>query len=153
MKKIRFVALAVAMLMLAMCAVACSSEKITVNCTVSVQIGEEVFLDSYAYAVTNKVETPPTILQAVSEVFQMVEYNYAVDEEGLSLTAVTVDGTDYLTGLSADGTAIGFWGCTVNGAEPEEGRMGNTVIKEGDHVVVYFDSQIIEEQEFSDPEA
>lgn len=153
MKKIRFVALAVAMLMLAMCAVACSSEKITVNCTVSVEIDGEVYLDNYAYAVTNKVETPPTILQAVSEVFQMVEYNYAVDEEGLSLTAVTVDGTDYVAGLSADGSAIGFWGCTVNGAEPEEGRMGNTPIHEGDHVVVSFQTTPMDVQEFSDPEA
>ena len=153
MKKIRFVALAMALVMLALCAVACTSEKITVNCKVSVEIDGEIYLDQYAYAVTNKVETPPTILQAVSEVFTMVEYDHGVDDEGLSLTYVTVDGTEYVGGMAADGSGIGYWGCTVNGAEPEAGRMGNTAIKEGDHVVVKFNFQPMDVQEFSDPEA
>lgn len=152
MKKIRFVALAMALVMLALCAVACTSEKVTVNCKVSVEVDGEIYLEEYPYAVTNKVETPPTILQAVSEVFTMVEYDYGVDDEGNSLTYVTVDGTEYVGGMAADGSGIGFWGARVNGAEPESGRMGNTVVKEGDHIVVYFDFQPMEVVEFSDGE-
>ena len=152
MKKIRFVALAVAMLMLAMCTVACTSEKVTVNCTVSVEIDGELYLEKYPYAVTNKVDTPPTILQAVSEVFTMVEYNYTVDEEGNSLTSVTIDGTDYVFGLAADGSGVGFWGAKINGVVPESGRMGNTVVNEGDDIVVYFDFEPMDVKEFSDPE-
>ena len=48
MKKIRFVALAVAMLMLALAAVSCTSEKVTVNCTVSIEIDGEVYTSDWS---------------------------------------------------------------------------------------------------------
>ena len=57
MKKIRVAALAMAIIMLALCAVSCSkSEKLNVNCTISVMIDGELYLDGYAYTVQRSEE-------------------------------------------------------------------------------------------------
>ena len=83
MKKIRVAALAMAIIMLALCAVSCSkSEKLLVNCTISVMIDGELYLDGYAYQVQGTVDEPPTVLQAASEAFTILEIPYEVEENG-----------------------------------------------------------------------
>lgn len=150
MKKIRVAALVMAIVMLAMCAVSCSkSEKVTVNCTISVQIGDELYLDGYKYTVQGTVDNPPTVLQAVSEVFQIVEFAYETDDAGLSLTSLSFDGVTYAAGMNAEGTEIGFWEYSADGVKPKEGRMGTNAILEGQHILLTYDSQIVDEQEFS----
>ncbi len=143
MKKIRFGLLAIAMLLLAVSFVSCGGERVSVNCTVSVEVDGEIYLDGYNYTVENKVDTPPTVLQAVCEVFTLVDYDYGVDDEGLSLTFVTVDGEEYVTGMSADGSYFGYWGCLIDGVEPK-GRMGKNLVEEGQHIVVHFSKEYAE---------
>lgn len=138
MKKIRVIALAMALLMLAMCAVACSSEKVKINCKVSIVIDGETYLDSYAYTVENKASTPPTVLQAVSEVLQMVEYSYVLDDSGTKFASITVDGTEYAAGMLPDGSGIGFWEYTADGVKPEAGGPGVNLIQEGQHIVYTY---------------
>ena len=153
MKKIRVAALVMAIVMLAMCAVSCSkSEKVTVNCTISVKIGDELYLDGYAYTVQGTVDNPPTVLQAVSEVFQIVEFAYETDEAGLSLTSLSFDGVTYASGMNAEGTAIGGWEYTADGVAPKEGRMGTNAILEGQHIMLNYFEQVLDVQEFSSGE-
>lgn len=153
MKKIRVAALAMAIIMLAMCAVSCSkSEKVTVNCTISLMLGDELYIDGYAYTVQGTVDEPPTVLQATSEALQILEFPYTVDDQNLSFTSITIDGVDYLTGMSADGTYIGSWVYTADGVAPKEGRAGNTPILEGQHILFTFDQILVDEQEFSSGE-
>ena len=150
MKKIRFIALAMALLMIAISVAACSpSEKVSVKCTVTIDVEGETYLENYEYTVTNKVDTPPTVLQAVTEVLTTLEYPYATDANGLSLTSITLDEVEYASGLSDDETAIFTWACTIDGEEPK-GRMGNTLVEEGQHIYVYYYKQVIDEPDYSE---
>ena len=95
MNKIRIIALVMAVAMLAMCMVSCGGEKVSVNCNISVVIdGEEVF-GPYNLTVQGPAENPPTVLQAAREAFTVCEVPFEVDEAGLSLTSITIDGTEY----------------------------------------------------------
>lgn len=134
-KKIRFVALVMAVMMLGMCMASCggsTAEKVSVNCNVSVVIdGEEVF-GPYNLTVQGTTETPPTVLQAAEESFIMCEIPYEVDENGLSLTSVTIDGTAYKKG--SDETNIYTWYYMADGVEPESGRAGTNAVLEGQNI-------------------
>ena len=148
MNKIRFIALAMAVAMLAMCMVSCGGgEKVSVNCNISVVIdGEEVF-GPFNLTVQGPVETPPTVLQAAREAFTVCEIPYEVDEAGLSLESVTIDGTEYTKG--ADDVNIYSWLYTADGIEPEEGRAGTNAVLEGQSIVFTYHAEPINEQEFS----
>lgn len=152
MKKIRVIALAMAMLVLALSAVACSSEKVSVNCKVSIKVGDETYLEDYEYTVENKAETPPTVLQAVSEVLTIVEYPYTLDDSGTKFASITVDGTEYPVGMLPDGSGIGFWEYTVDGAAPEAGGPGVNAVQEGQHIVYTYSFTPMEITEFSSGE-
>lgn len=148
MNKIRIIALAMAVAMLAMCMVSCGGgEKVSVNCNISVVVnGEEVF-GPYNLTVQGPAETPPTVLQAAQEAFTVCEIPYEVDENGLSLTSVTIDGTVYAKG--ADDTNIYTWAYTADGVEPEEGRAGTNAVLEGQSIVFNYIAEPIDPQEFS----
>ena len=153
MKKIRVASLVMAIVMLAMCAVSCSkSEKVNINCTISVYVGEEVYLDSYAYTVQGTVDNPPTVLQAASEAFTIMEFPYEVDDKGQSFTCITLDGVDYATGMNVEGTAIGLWEYTADGVAPKEGRAGTNAVLEGQHIVFNYSEELLDPQEFSSGE-
>lgn len=144
MKKIKVIALTMVLVVLAVCAVACGSEKVSVNCTVSVVVNGETVLDGYEYTVQNNVETPPTVLQAGIEVFTMVEYPYETDEDGLTITCLTIDGVEYRAGQAEDGS-FGYWSYTADGNAPESGRAGNNAVLEGQHIVFSFQSETFAE--------
>ena len=138
MNKIRLIALVIAVTMLAMCMASCGStaEKVAVNCNVSVMLnGEEVF-GPVNYTVNGTTETPPTVLQAVREAFTVYEIPYEVDENGLSITSITIDGTEYAK--KADDTNIYMWYYTADGIEPEEGRAGTNLIVEGQTITFHY---------------
>lgn len=149
MKKIRVAALAMAIIMLALCAVSCSkSEKLLVNCTVSVMIDGELYLDGYAYQVQGTVDAPPTVLQAASEAFTILEIPYEVDDSGLSITSISFDGVAYNGGpaTNADGVeGIGFWEYTADGVKPQSGRAGNNAVLEGQKILFTYEFQPNEE--------
>ncbi len=151
MNKIRIIALAMAVAMLAMCMVSCGGgEKVSVNCNISVMIdGEEVF-GPYNLTVQGPAENPPTVLQAAQEAFTVCEIPYEVDENGLSLVSISIDGTEYAKG--ADETNIYTWVYTADGIEPEEGRAGTNAILEGQSIVFTYVAEPIDPQEFSDDE-
>ncbi len=149
MKKIRVAALAIALVMLAITMVACNSaEKVSVNCTVTVICNDEVMLDGYNYTVQGTTENPPTILQAVLEACQTVEIPCESDDSGLSVQSFSFDGTEYANG--SDEENIYRWYFTINGAEPKEGRAGNTQVQEGDAICYTYNVTPINPQEFSD---
>ena len=143
MKKIRVAALAMAIIMLALCAVSCSkSEKVKINCTISVMIDGELYLDGYAYQVQGTVDAPPTVLQAASEAFTILEIPYAVDDSGLSLTSLSFDGIEYTGGptTNVDGVeGIGYWAYTADGVAPQSGRAGNNAVLEGQKILFTYE--------------
>ncbi len=151
MKKLRVAALMLAMLILTLTMAACSGgDKVTVNCKVSVMVGDEYIVDNYDYAVTGTTENPPTILQAVREACQAIDIATEADEAGLSLESVTSDGVTYANGN--DGENMNRWVYTVDGVEPaaNSGRAGNNAIQEGQSICYTFISVPIDPQEFSD---
>ena len=152
MKKIRVAALVLAIAMFALCAVSCGNkaEKVKVNCTFSVIINDEVMLDQFPYTVQGTVDNPPTILQAAQEAFQMAEVPCEVDSEGLSLQALTFDGTKYANGM--DDENVYMWYYTINGVEPDKngGRAGKRPIEEGQNICYINSANHINPQEYSD---
>ena len=151
MKKIRIIALAIAMVMLCMTLAACnSSPKVSVTFTLSIVNGEEVYLDNYSYTVEGTEAEPPTVLQAVREACQMVEIATEADEAGLSLGSLTYDGVT-IENMSSDGENIYAWVYTVNG-EDAPGRAGQTAVQEGWHIEYSVFTTPINDQQFSDPE-
>lgn len=149
MNKIRIVALVMAVMMLGMCMASCGGgEKVSVNCNISVAIGEEEVFGPYNLTVQGPVDTPPTVLQVAQEAFTVCEIPYEVDENGLSLTSITIDGTVYAKG--ADETNIYTWYYTADGVEPEEGRAGTNAVLEGQSIVFHYSSTPINPQEFSE---
>lgn len=137
MKKIKVMALAMALVMLAMCAVACGSEKVSINCTISVVVDGETYLENYAYTVEGNAENPPTVLQAAAEAFQTIDWSYALDENESTFTSITVGGVEYTAGLAEDGS-YSYWGYTADGVEPSSGTAGANAILEGQHIVFSF---------------
>lgn len=152
MKKIRVVALAMVLVMLALCVASCGVEKVKVNCTVTIVANGETYLENYAYTVENTVETPPTVLQAVTEVCTVVDFPYEVDDAGNSLTCITLDGVEYRSGTQADGSGQGFWGYTLDGVEPSSGRAGTNTVAEGQSIVFTFNVDGQGAVEFTDAE-
>ncbi len=151
MKKLRVAALMLALVILTLTMAACSgAEKVTVNCKVSVMVGDEYIVDNYAYAVTGTTEAPPTVLQAVREACQALDIPTEADDAGLSLLSVTSDGTTYTSG--SDGENINAWVYTVDGVAPESGRAGNNLVQEGQSICFTFESTSINPEEFSNGE-
>jgi len=151
MNKIRIIALAMAVAMLAMCMVSCGGgEKVSVNCNISVIIdGEEVF-GPFNLTVQGPAETPPTVLQAAREAFTVCEVPFEVDEAGLSITSITIDGTEYAKKNDAEN--IYSWYYTADGIEPEEGRAGTNAVVEGQTYAFIYSVTPFDVQEFSDDE-
>lgn len=151
MNKIRIIALAMAVAMLAMCMVSCGGgEKVSVTCNISVQIdGEEVF-GPYNLTVQGPAENPPTVLQAAREAFTVCEVPFEVDEAGLSLTSISIDGTEYAKKNDAEN--IYSWYYVADGVEPESGRAGNTPAAEGVTYTFIYNVTPMNPQEFSDDE-
>ncbi len=141
MKKIAALALALVMVCLALAS--CGAPKVTANCKISFIIDGEYILQEFPVEAVGTEENPPTVLQAAREALQMVEYNYALDDEELGFSSVSYDGVDYTTGIDADGN-ICYWGYTVNGEEPEKGRAGSNAVLEGQNIVFTYICEAID---------
>lgn len=148
MNKIRIIALAVAITMLTLCMVSCGGgEKVSVNCSIAVVVdGEEVF-GPFNLTVQGPAENPPTVLQAAQEAFTVCEVPYEVDDQGLSLTSITIDGTVYAKG--SDETNIYTWLYSADGVEPDEGRAGTNAVLEGQAITFVYNVTPINPQKFS----
>ncbi len=148
MNKIRIVALALAVVMLGAVMAACgSSNKVKVNCSISVVVDGEEKFGPYSLEVQGTTENPPTVLQAAQEAFTVCEIPYEVDSNGLSLTSLTLDGVVYAKG--ADETNIYTWYYTADGVEPDSGRAGTNLVVEGQSIVFTYSATPIDPQEFS----
>ena len=150
MKKIKIFALVLAMAMLTLTVVSCggSVEKVSVNCNISVMMGEEEVFGPVNLTVQGTVDNPPTVLQAAREAFTVYEIPYEVDENGLSLTSLTIDGTEYAK--SVDEVNIYTWYYTADGVEPEEGRAGTNLVTEGQTITFHYSATPIDPEEFED---
>jgi len=139
MKNIRFMALAMAVIMLSVCMISCSGNGgtvngITVNCTVSVVVGDNYILDEFTYDAVGTETEAPTILKAVTDALLVNDIEYLADENGFESIS-DVEGNVYENG--ADNY---FWICTIDGEEIR-GRAGNVTVEEG-QVIVYTFSPI-----------
>lgn len=149
MKKIRVIALIMAVVMLCMCMAACGgSNKVRVNCSVSVIIDGEELFGPYSLQVEGTTENPPTVLQAAREAFTVCEVPFEVDENGYSFTSITIDGTAYAKG--SDEENIYTWYYTADDVEPDSGRAGTNPVTEGQHIKFIYSATPINPQEFSD---
>ncbi len=151
MNKIRLIALVMAVMMLGMCMASCGGgEKVSVNCNISVMMDGEEVVGPFNLTVQGPVETPPTVLQAAREAFTVLEVPYEIDENGLSITSITIDGVEYANGM--DDTNIYIWGYTADGIEPEEGRAGTNAVVEGQNIAFHYYATPLNPQEFSEDE-
>ena len=131
MKKIKIIALALAIAMLSVCLISCGTPKIKVNAKVGVYVGEEFILAPFAVEVQNT--EAPTILQAVREALELNDIDYEADDMGIK----SIAGNAYKT----DGEYTYFWTYTINGEEPTSGRAGNTAINEGDTIIYVYQQE------------
>ena len=151
MNKIRIIALVMAVMMLGMCMASCggsTAEKVTVNANISVMVGEEVLFGPVDMTIEGTTEQVPTVLQLAEEAFTMYEIPHEVNETGISLTSVTIDGTAYANTVTD--TEIYTWYYTADGVEPEEGRAGTNALVEGQSIVFIYGSTLINPEDFSD---
>ena len=139
MKKIRFTALALVILMIALTAVSCGGEKVekvAVKCTVSAVVDNETKFGPYEVTVEGTVDNPPTVLKAVETALQLNEIAFAIADDGLGFKSITLDGNEYKN--YADDVNIYGWYYTANGIEPENGRMGINLVVEGDVIELIY---------------
>ena len=139
MKKIRFTALALVILMIALTAVSCGGEKVekvAVKCTVSAVVDNETKFGPYEVTVEGTVDNPPTVLKAVETALQLNEIAFAIADDGLGFKSITLDGNEYKN--YADDVHIYGWYYTANGIEPENGRMGINLVVEGDVIELIY---------------
>lgn len=139
MKKIRFTALALVILMIALTAVSCGgekAEKVAVKCTVSAVVDNETKFGPYEVTVEGTVDNPPTVLKAVETALQLNEITFTIADDGLGFKSITLDGNEYKN--YADDVNIYGWYYTANGIEPENGRMGINLVVEGDVIELIY---------------
>lgn len=153
MKKIRFVALALVILMVALSAASCGekAEKVSVKCTVSAVVDGETKFGPFELTVEGTVDNPPTVLKAAELAFQHNEIVFTVADDGLGFKSITLDGEEYKN--YADDVNIYGWYYTANGIEPENGRMGINLVAEGDVIELIYSATPFEPEYETETEA
>lgn len=154
MKKIRFVALALVILMVALSAAACGGEnveKVSVKCTVSAVVDGETKFGPFELTVEGTVDNPPTVLRAAELAFQHNEITFTIADDGLGFKSITLDGEEYKN--YADDVNIYGWYYTANGIEPENGRMGINLVAEGDVIELIYSATPFEPEYETETEA
>ena len=119
MKKIRFAALVLAIVMIALTAASCGgekAEKVSVKCTISAVVDNETKFGPFELTVEGTVDNPPTVLNAAELAFQHNEITFTVADDGLGFKSITLDGNEYKN--YADDVNIYGWYYTANGIEP-----------------------------------
>lgn len=154
MKKIRFVALALVILMVALSAASCGgekAEKVSVKCTVSAVVDGETKFGPFELTVEGTVDNPPTVLKAAELAFQHNEIVFTIADDGLGFKSITLDGEEYKN--YADDVNIYGWYYTANGIEPENGRMGINLVAEGDVIELIYSATPFEPEYETETEA
>ena len=136
MKLTRILALAIAFVMLALCAASCGEPKIKVNVTVKIIADnpDEPILDT---PITIE-STNPTVLEAVREALIVNEIAYNLTEDGSSILDVQ-DYKDLSATQSGDGLVY-YWMYYLNDVEPTSGKAASNPIAEGDVITYVYSS-------------
>ncbi len=137
MRKIKILALVMALATLALAAVSCGggSPKVTVNVTVSAVVDGETKFGPYDLPVEGTEDDLPTVLDAVQLALQFNEINCEVDSNN-RISNITLDGVDYKA--YNDEVNIYGWIYLANGIEPETGKMATNTINEGDVIELQY---------------
>ncbi|MBE6540851.1 MAG: DUF4430 domain-containing protein [Ruminococcaceae bacterium] len=145
MKKIKYFAFAVAMLMLCMSVVSCgsASKKVETTFTVSLVLNDAPYIDGYTYTIKRSEDDPATILDAVREALQAVDVETTIDESGF-LANVIVDGTVYAN-FATEEEYVYSWIYTVDG-QSAPGKASDVQIKEGWHIIYTYTKAPLEEE-------
>lgn len=136
MKLTRILTLALAFVMLALCAVSCGEPKVTVNVTVKIIADnpDEPILDT---PITIE-STNPTVLEAVREALIVNEIAYNLTEDGSSILDIQ-DYKDLSATQSGDGLVY-YWMYYLNDVEPTTGKAVDNAIAEGDVITYVYSS-------------
>lgn len=137
-KTIKVISLMLAVLMLGLVSVACTSE-VAATVTISfVGPDGENLLNPVQIQVIGTSKEPPTALMAAEQVLQKYDKAYSLTSDNNSL-ASAFDLTNEQTEDATTGY-YSYWNCTVNGQESSSGRQSATAIYGGDVVVFTFTS-------------
>ncbi len=161
MRKIRFLALAVAMLMLALAFASCGEkgpEPVTVNCHVKIN-GQDASIVNFDVAVTGDVENPPTVLDAaiaaLNKRAEDVKYELDVDDNDVPIGFISItddSGNTYKVGYTdATNEYLAAWEYTIDGVAPESGRMNTIPIQEGQQIEFSFNVYSVAELAAANP--
>lgn len=133
MKTIKILALALAVMMLSVCAVGCqTTEKVTINVTVSAVVDGEALFGPVTVPISTPVDEAVSVLHAATHAMDENSIDYTVTEDGLSLTSIG----DYAD--KSDDEYTYFWEYSLNGVVPESGRAGTNTVKDGDEIVFTY---------------
>lgn len=136
MKLTRILTLALAFVMLALCAVSCGEPKIKVNVTVKIIADnpDEPILDT---PITIE-STNPTVLEAVREALIVNEIPYNLTDDQSSILDIQ-DYKDLAANQSGDGLVY-YWMYYLNDVEPTTGKAVDNAIAEGDVITYVYSS-------------
>ena len=136
MKLTRILTLALAFVMLALCAVSCGEPKIKVNVTVKILADnpDEPILDT---PITIE-STNPTVLEAVREALIVNEIPYNLTDDQSSILDIQ-DYKDLAANQSGDGLVY-YWMYYLNDVEPTTGKAVDNAIAEGDVITYVYSS-------------
>ncbi|MBO5218638.1 MAG: hypothetical protein J6C52_04355 [Clostridia bacterium] len=136
MKLTRILTLALAFVMLALCAVSCGEPKIKVNVTVKIIADnpDEPILDT---PITIE-STNPTVLEAVREALFVNEIPYNLTDDQSSILDIQ-DYKDLAANQSGDGLVY-YWMYYLNDVEPTTGKAVDNAIAEGDVITYVYSS-------------
>ena len=136
MKLTRILTLALAFVMLALCAVSCGEPKIKVNVTVKIIADnpDEPILDT---PITIE-STKPTVLEAVREALIVNEIPYNLTDDQSSILDIQ-DYKDLAANQSGDGLVY-YWMYYLNDVEPTSGKAVDNAIAEGDVITYVYSS-------------
>ena len=136
MKLTRILTLALAFVMLALCAVSCGEPKVKVNVTVKIIADnpDEPILDT---PITIE-STKPTVLEAVREALIVNEIPYNLTDDQSSILDIQ-DYKDLAANQSGDGLVY-YWMYYLNDVEPTSGKAVDNEIAEGDVITYVYSS-------------
>jgi len=131
MKKIKLLALALAVLMLSACFIGCEKvEKVSVEVTVSVIADDNVYFGPSKITVEGPVDNPPTVLQAAVEALALGGMTYETND----FSILTIG--DYADKVEGEYTY--YWEYLINQEAPKEGRASTIQVQNGDVIVFNY---------------
>lgn len=152
MKRVKILALVMALLMLAAAFASCkSAPKQTMTCTVSVTAPDDPIVLNYSTTMTYAEGETPKVLDVARQALDEMEIKYELDEtdDGQALgfySITTTEGTTYKVGYTdAEKQYIGSWTYMVNDVVPESGRAGTNDAVDGSVISFFFEVASVED--------